>query len=220
VSTIVEFFSTVKEKNSTVWGEMNFLDEFKKLMGYAEDLEVARLLGKDKSTISKWRTNGVPAAAERQLKKILEESGRYLNQDGKRDIGHPDGCQMVDIFNMVEGGPGAEPEWHEPIDRRAIPTGFLKPHIRPVLVRGRSMEPTFKNGAIIGIDQNDKHVIEGEAYAVVLPYSGAAVKRLYPLPDGVLIRSDNKEFPEVKLNRDEVPEFFVLGRVCWVVQEV
>ena len=82
------------------------------------------------------------------------------------------------------------------------------------------MEPTFKNGAIIGIDQSDKQVIEGEAYAIILPYSGAAVKRLYPQPDGVLIRSDNKEFPEVKLKKEDVPEFFILGRVCWVVQEV
>ena len=131
-----------------------------------------------------------------------------------------DTCQAVEIYNMVEGGNGTEPEWREPVDRRAIPAGFLKANIRPVLVRGRSMEPTFKNGAIIGIDQSDKQVIEGEAYAIILPYSGAAVKRLYPQPDGVLIRSDNKEFPEVKLKKEDVPEFFILGRVCWVVQEV
>jgi phage repressor protein C with HTH and peptisase S24 domain len=130
------------------------------------------------------------------------------------------GCDLVNIYNMVSCGPGAEPEWHEPVDRRAIPVGFLRANIRPILVRGRSMEPTFKNGAIIGVDQSDKQVVEGEAYAVVLPYSGAAVKRLYPQPDGVLIRSDNKEFPEVKLKKEDVPEYFILGRVCWVVQEV
>lgn len=129
-------------------------------------------------------------------------------------------CQAVNIYNMVSGGPGAVPEWHEPVDRRAIPAVFIKPNIRPVLVRGRSMEPTFKNGAIIGVDEEDKQVIEGEAYAIVLPYSGAAVKRLYPLPDGVLIRSDNKEFPEVTLRKEDIPDYFILGRVCWVVQEV
>lgn len=129
-------------------------------------------------------------------------------------------CKVIDIYNMVEGGPGAEPEWHEPIDRRAIPSTFLRPNVRAVLVRGRSMEPTFKNGAIIGIDQNERQVIEGETYAIVLPYSGAAVKRLYPLPDGVLIRSDNQEFPEVKLRKEDIPDYFILGRVCWVIQEV
>ena len=121
---------------------------------------------------------------------------------------------------MVEAGAGAVPEWHEPIDRRAIPSRYLLKGMRPVLVRGRSMEPTFKNGAIIGIDENDRQVIGGEAYAVMLPYEGAVIKRLYPLPDGVLIRSDNKEFPEVKLMKADVPDYFILGRVCWVVQEV
>lgn len=150
--------------------------------------------------------------------KILKEKAQLEREEiflNTQDI-----CTIVDIYNMVEGGPGAEPIWHEPVDRRAIPVRYLRQGIRPVLVRGRSMEPTFKNGAIIGVDQNDKYVIEGEAYAVVLPYSGAAVKRLYPLPDGVLIRSDNKEFPEVKLMKDEIPDYFILGRVCWVIQEV
>lgn len=149
------------------------------------------------------------------LEKMLKEEYRIF-----QDIAEGDTCQHVDIFNMVAAGDGAEPEWHEPIDRRVIPTAYLKTGVRPVMVRGRSMEPTFKNGAVIGIDEKDKHVIGGEAYAVLLPYEGAVVKRIYPVPDGVLIRSDNKEFPEVKLLRNEIPDYFILGRVCWVVQEV
>lgn len=165
-----------------------------------------------------WETCG-PALAQ-GFKNINAVINNFF--EGERDTNRPgsEACGIVDIYNMVEAGTGTEPEWHEPVDRRAIPTGFLKPNVRPVLVRGRSMEPTFKNGAIIGVDQSDKQVIEGEAYAIVLPYSGAAVKRLYPLPDGVLIRSDNKEFPEVTLKKEDVPDFFILGRVCWVVQEV
>lgn len=139
-------------------------------------------------------------------------SGESFNQTG--------GCITVDIYNMVEAGNGAEPDWHDPIAQRIVPAELLKPHIRTVLVRGRSMDPTFRDGAIIGIDQNDKQVIDGEAYAVLLPYAGAAVKRLYPLPDGVLLRSDNKEFPEVKLRKEDIPDQFILGRVRWVIQEM
>lgn len=164
-------------------------------------------------------------SAEKELSDLMERTGitdPFEAAECLRHHKHPkrDICLTVDIYNMVSGGPGATPEWHEPVDKRAIPAMFLKSHIRPVLVRGRSMEPTFKNGAIIGVDEEDKQVIEGEAYAIVLPYSGAAVKRLYPLPDGVLIRSDNKEFPEVTLKREDIPDYFILGRVCWVVQEV
>lgn len=130
------------------------------------------------------------------------------------------GCIAVNIYNMVEAGNGAEPDWHDPVAQRVIPVELLKPQIRTVLVRGRSMEPTFRDGAIIGVDQNDKQVIDGEAYAVLLPYAGAAVKRLYPLPDGVLLRSDNKEFPEVTLKKSDIPDHFILGRVRWVIQEL
>lgn len=191
-------------------------DEIIEILQCGDDSGLAKLLNKNKSTVSRWRTSGeIPAKVERELLQLISEKQREL-----KDIAEGDTCIHVDIYNMVEAGNGAEPEWHEPIDRRAIPVRYLKNGTRPILVRGRSMEPTFKNGAIIGIDQNDKQVVEGEAYAIILPYAGAAVKRLYPLPDGVLIRSDNKEFPEVKLLKADVPDYFILGRVCWVVQEV
>lgn len=199
---------------------MMTVDEVKKVLMIETDQELATKAGRGASAVSNWKKAGeVPASilvklgllwGEKPLSEIIEKVRTPINES----------CQLVDIFNMVEGGPGTEPEWHEPIDKRAIPSIFLKPNIRPVLVRGRSMEPTFKNGAIIGVDQGDKQVIEGEAYAIMLPYAGAAVKRLYPLPGGVLIRSDNKEFPEVTLKKEDVPEYFILGRVCWVVQEV
>lgn len=180
------------------------VEEVKQILKVTTDQELAKLAGRGPSAVSNWRKAGeVPTS-------VLVALGVMHGSPA---------CVTVDIFNMVSGGSGSEPEWHEPIDNRVIPAVFIKPHIRPVLVRGRSMEPTFKNGAIIGIDESDKQVIEGEAYAIILPYSGAAVKRLYPLPDGVLIRSDNKEFPEVTLKKDEIPEFFILGRVCWVIQE-
>ena len=203
------------------------VDELKKRFGAIEDQDLGPIFGRKKGAVSVWRKTGVPANIERMAatllaKRLLEESDSpsHLDTGAKTADRSIEACRIVEIFNMVEGGPGAEPEWHEPIDKRSIPTGFLKPHVRAVLVRGRSMEPTFKHGAIIGIDKNDRQVIEGEAYAIVLPYSGAAVKRIYPLPDGVLIRSDNKEFPEVKLKKEEIPDYFILGRVCWVVQEV
>jgi phage repressor protein C with HTH and peptisase S24 domain len=131
-----------------------------------------------------------------------------------------DSCQIVDIYNMVSAGPGAVPEWDEPVDRRSIPANLVKKGTRAVLVRGRSMEPAIRNGAIIGVDLSDKRVVEGEVYAVLLPLHGAAVKRLYLKKDSVLIRSDNKEFPEQEYAQGEIGDNFILGRVKWVVQEL
>ena len=139
---------------------------------------------------------------------------------GHMDIPGEDGCQVVAIYNMVSAGPGAVPEWDEPIDRRSIPANLLKKGTRAVLVKGRSMEPAIRNGAIIGVDLGDKRVVEGEVYAVLLPLHGAAVKRLYLKKDSVLVRSDNKEFPEQEYAQGEIGDNFILGRVKWVVQEL
>ena len=187
------------------------LKEKRKSLKMNQD-EVAEILKISKDYVSK-----IEKGDREPSERVLVDIQAFINDTLRQTQSD---CTVVDIYNMVEGGTGTEPEWHEPIDRCAIPTVLLKNGIRPVLVRGRSMEPTFKNGAIIGVNEKDKQVIEGEAYAVVLPYSGSAVKRLYPVPDGVIIRSDNKEFPEVKLLKSEVPDYFILGRVCWVVQEV
>jgi hypothetical protein len=138
---------------------------------------------------------------------IFKPAQLIAQMSGNHDI-----CCTVDIYNMVDAGPGREPEWHEPVDRKAIPARYLKNNIRPVMVKGRSMEPAIMNGAIIGVDQKEKQVIEGEVYAIMLPYMGAAVKRLYLTPEGVLVRSDNKEFPESFIRKEDIGDQFILGR--------
>lgn len=130
-------------------------------------------------------------------------------------------CVRVPIYSVASAGPGSlEPEWAEPICHRMIQERFIRNGVRPVLVSGRSMEPTLKNGAVVGVDLNDKRVVSGETYAVMIPHEGAVVKRLYLLPTGILLRSDNKEFPEFTLPEDRLPAHFILGRVCWVVQDL
>ena len=52
---------------------MQLIDCVKKICGLSDDQQLAEMLGKDKSTISKWRSGGIPAKAERELKKILAE---------------------------------------------------------------------------------------------------------------------------------------------------
>lgn len=93
---------------------------------------------------------------------------------GMGTSGEGECCKMVPIYNMASGSPeGLEPEWEEPICHRFIQERFVRPGIKPVLVSGRSMEPTFKDGAVVGVDLNDKRVVSGEAYAVLIPYEGA-----------------------------------------------
>ena len=192
------------------------VDELKELFNVVEDQDLGPLFGRGKAAVSAWRKSGVPASIELKALELYRE--RLIQEPELTPRGNvlqlvmknksAEGCRRVDIFSMVSGGPGSEPEWHEPIGQEVVPEKWLSPSIRPIMDR-----------AVIGVDTTDKMVISGEIYAVMLPYEGAAVKRLYILPHTVVIRSDNKDFPEASLRREEIGDNFILGRVKWVLQE-
>lgn len=108
----------------------------------------------------------------------------------------------------------------EPIEEIVIPKAFYTPSIVPVKVQGRSMSPTMRDGAIVGVDRADRRIVNGELYAVWLPYQGAVIKRLYLDAKKILLQSDNEEFRshDVEVDLEEVDEHFVQGRVKWVMQ--
>ena len=81
------------------------------------------------------------------------------------------------------------------------------------------MEPSIIDGAVVGVDTQDKNVVSGELYAVWLEYEGAVVKRLYMERDIVRICSDNPAFKEMQIKNDEINgDTFILGKVCWLMQ--
>ena len=87
-------------------------------------------------------------------------------------------------------------------------------------VRGNSMEPTIKNGAIVGIAPLTEDITEGGIYLVSIPCFGRVVKRLKLSEDGnLLLCSDNPRYKPVRVNPAE-QEKTVLGQVVWVLQSV
>lgn len=82
------------------------------------------------------------------------------------------------------------------------------------------MEPTIKDGAIVGIAPLSEEVTEGGIYLVNIPYFGRVVKRLKLSEDGeLLLCSDNPTYKPVRVNPAE-QERTVLGTVVWVLQTV
>lgn len=85
-------------------------------------------------------------------------------------------------------------------------------------VRGDSMEPTIKNGAIVGIAPLTEDITEGGIYLVSIPYFGRVVKRLRLSRDGhLLLISDNPDYEPIAVDPAE-QEKTVLGKVVWVLQ--
>tara|TARA_R110000787_G_scaffold12622_2_gene40585 strand:+ start:1840 stop:2514 length:675 start_codon:yes stop_codon:yes gene_type:complete len=143
------------------------------------------------------------------------ESGKGLKGDLK---GNP---RTVSVPVHAFAGAGGPVEiWeHDPVQFVDIPAHWMKPSIQSAIIRGRSMEPTIVDGAVVGVDTEFKQIISGEMYALWMDYEGAIVKRLYVEKDVLRIVSDNKDFPEMRLGRDEInEESFILGKVSWLMQ--
>lgn len=79
-------------------------------------------------------------------------------------------------------------------------------------VYGDSMEPVFRDGSTVGINQADKNIRDGKIYAI--NHDGLLrIKILEKLPGNhVKIRSYNSEYSDEVVSQDEIT---VLGRVWW-----
>lgn len=79
-------------------------------------------------------------------------------------------------------------------------------------VDGDSMEPVFRDGATVAIDQTDTHVRDGKIYAI--NHDGLLrIKMLEKLPAGqIKIKSYNIGYDDEIVSHDDIS---VLGRVWW-----
>lgn len=109
----------------------------------------------------------------------------------------------------------------EPIGQITVSKDYNGPNIQVIQIRGNSMEPTYMDGAHVGVDIAAKEVISGQAYAVYIPHEGIVVKRIWIGPELVKIASDNPAAPSHEVMADRVNwDTFVQGRVKWVIQEM
>lgn len=127
------------------------------------------------------------------------------------------------VYDTAGSGPAWDKEEAEPIFFIAVPTYYLRPNITPLYIRGRSMEPTILDGAVVGVNREQQDVIHGEIYAVRLPYEGIVVKRLYldHETERFILKSDNQkepgEFKDISLSFGD-GDAFIYGRIAWVLQ--
>lgn len=90
----------------------------------------------------------------------------------------------------------------------------LKPNaLRVMYAEGDSMEPRIYEGDALVVDLSQRALVDGTVYA--LQYDeGERVKRLSRRPGGgLIIASDNPDYPTISLNGAEANEVRVIGRV-------
>jgi phage repressor protein C with HTH and peptisase S24 domain len=99
-----------------------------------------------------------------------------------------------------------------------IPRKDWRPGCIAVRIKGESMSPCIMDGAVVGIDKNDRQLVSGELYVVWLKYEGATVKRVFVFPDKIVLKHDNPTFPETTIPAEKLREGHIIGRVIWTYQ--
>jgi len=100
-----------------------------------------------------------------------------------------------------------------------IPLRLARKGVYAMKVRGNSMYPSIVDGSIVGVDINQKEIMDGKIYAFHIRYSGAVIKRAMILEGGdILLKSDNEKYPSYVFRENEKSDLEIIGRVVWSVQ--
>jgi len=127
--------------------------------------------------------------------------------------------KMKEVHDLAGAGEGKDLREFESIDEIPIPKEYNQPHIVAVKIRGDSMVPTLYEGAVVLVNTEDKRIVSGRIY-IVWVNDGAVCKRLFTEPNKIIVKSDNPLFPTFSLVLDEIPDYFVYGRVIYISQKI
>lgn len=157
---------------------------------------------------------------------IAAFSARLAAEAAKNaEFASPDETDFVPVKRVdvsIAAGHGAEPPAvEETVGHLKFTRSFLRAigvspaAARVVDVRGPSMEPTIRDGAVLLVSTNNREPRNDAIFALARPSEGLIVKRLVKTPKGDwLARSDNREFPDIPINRGE--PITIIGRAHWM----
>ena len=127
--------------------------------------------------------------------------------------------KMKEVHDIAGAGEGKDLREFESIDQIPIPKEYNQPYIVAVKIRGESMIPTLYEGAVVLVNTEDRKLVSGRIYIVWIN-DGAVCKRLFTEPNKIIVKSDNPLFPTFSLSLDEIPDYFVYGRVIYISQKI
>jgi phage repressor protein C with HTH and peptisase S24 domain len=84
---------------------------------------------------------------------------------------------------------------------------------------GNSMEPELKEGDTVLIDQSQQAILAGAIYAVGLADT-IVVKRLEKRPNKLVLLSENRTYPMISFEGEEMNSIRIIGKVVWVCREL
>lgn len=216
----------------------SFAERIQKLRGTLDltQLELGEKINKSENTVYNWEA-GNTEPPKNVLKVIAENLGISLTwlgtgkgdmffepppvRKGKDELTEP---ITVNVLTIASVGHTHYEENHKPIEsiqfERSSVTVDGKVFTQAVRAEGDSMHPTIVDRALVGVDFEDKRIIENGLFLISFPDIGIAIKRLQIKKDGVLVVSDNKQVGSEMIPLDILQQGFILGRVRWIHNKV
>lgn len=206
------------------------LYRLKTLFKVADDKEVAEIIGLTAANIyERKRRNSIPYEA---IVNALRDTNANLewifygigdqNVEPKLKLGSepPIGQISVRYFPDISASAGYgclngdHCEYDTVyIDSTLLPLATSK-NIDAIRVHGDSMTPRINDGDTIFVDKSQRDIRNGKIFIIRLNEE-IFVKRIYVSPHGLIIRSDNHDYPQFEIKKEEAD---ILGQVIYTME--
>lgn len=220
------------------------LRELREELNLTQD-EFGKQIGKGRTTILKWeKGHKIPDPMIQVMHNVFSVDIRWLcDGEGKMFAKYhlSKASQISDLREKVAGvikksnsHPGIrvwaetgagnrympDPDQSEPMEIIQI-DNFLNPKYKDAFrVRGDSMYPLLREGALIFVDFKDKKPISNKIYVLYIPGEGLVVKTVIMQTKQVIIRSYNKRVPDDIIQLADLENNMIAGRVVLIHQEL
>ena len=197
----------------------NYIEELREKRGYTfnqlalkSGVNVKSLneikFGKSKK-VNPFHLQKIAKALNIDYKELYKIVG-YLDEDKNEIIGNIDlnlEYKKVPLYSSISAGYGACES--DVIDYIALPmVNAFSGDVFAVRVNGDSMEHTIENHSIVFIKRDSE--VANKKIGAFLLNNEALLKRYYITDNGVFLRSDNREYPDIKVREHD--DFVIVGR--------
>ena len=138
-------------------------------------------------------------AAEAEFRQVPKVKARLCAGGGSFEVG-----------SEIEGYYSFRKDW---LSRKGVAEKMVL-----LDIFGNSMEPEFREGDTVLIDESQKDVLAGAVYAVGIDDT-IMVKRVEKHPKGLVLLSDNTKYKPIYMENEDINRVRIIGKALWVCRE-
>lgn len=181
--------------------------------------ELAKTLGVDQKTISHWE-NGINEPQLNKLRIFCNNFNfpmSYFTEESSNQIEEISYISFYDDVYASCGTGGLIAS--ENCEKLAIPNCILPTKLKEnknysiIKTRGNSMAPEIQDGDLLLIEHYNNEQIVDNAIYFFMYGNEVFVKRLSKNINEIIITSENKDYPQIILKKEELNDLYIIGKV-------